>query len=354
MSINSSRLFQPTAGVQQLADALRPALGMAARQQELSASTLRLALDHRVAPLLHHAQQLAGYECEPEIAARLAHEAQGNVHRILRQKAAAMTFGRLLDDAGIGFRLVKGYDVGRLLYGTESLRVAKDVDVLLAPDQIGRALTIARDAGYRRPGGKRLSAAVGRAILMFHREMEIVDPRTGIVLELHSRLLDRPPPGWDDRQFLSGPLDLTSPDHVLYLILHGAAGQWRRLKWMADLAMIARRTPADVRSRVITLARKYDCLPAVHASLLACGVLWEDELVRDWLAETGLSETDERVSRHLREYTRTLDRDTQPDSRQLAARRLELEREEPVFGTAHPSRPWAMGKRAALWFLRRL
>lgn len=347
-------MFQPSANLQQLADALRPALGMPARLPSVSAKTLQLALDHRVAPLLHGAQLIARYAGEPDIAARLAHEAQANSRRILLQKASATTLGRLLDDAGIGYRQVKGYEVGRLLYDNEGARVAKDVDLLIAPADIGRALTVAQQAGYARPGGKPFSAAVGRAILRFHREVEIVDPKTGVALELHSRLLDRPPAGWDDRRFFSAPLDLTCPHYVHYLVMHGAAGQWRRLKWMADLAMIAQRTPADVRGDVIALARSYDCLPAIYASLHVCGALWEPDLVSAWLAETGLTPADARVSRHLGEYTCTLDRETRPGSRQLAGRRLELVRDEPVFGTAHPSRIGAIIKRTALWFLRRL
>lgn len=346
-------MFDPSPSLQQLADLLRPALGMPAKEASLTNDEFDLALSHRVAPLLSHALQLADIEPEEAIAERLLRETEINARRVLQQKSSENAFGKLLDGAGIEYRIVKGYRLGELLYGRETRRVSKDIDLLIGPAKIDQAVRIAAKAGYTRANGKSVNEGIARTQLRFHREIEIRDPNTGAFLELHSRLLDFPDAEWTDETFFRVQLDLSSPEYVLYLVLHGVGSQWRRLKWLADLAMIAQHTRPNVRREVIGLARHLQCLPAIAASFHACQSLWREDVLADWIEEIGLAASDSRVLRHLTAFSHFLDQDDDRSLHDLISTRLRKLGDEPVFGDRQPSLMAATTNRLAIWFLER-
>ncbi len=240
-------MLTPSPQLQALAHALRPALGLAGGGEITRELVLFAEQRHRVAPLLHHAVARGVSVADGGAAEILARIARANSQRVLRQKAATLRLVTLFAAEGIVHAEVKGFRLGDLLYGGETLRHSKDVDVLLDPAQMDAGIACVAANGYTATGGAPLDPQRLHAILRWHREVEIHDPRTGVAIELHSRLLSTAPAAWDDGKVLHGPRDLTSPEYVLYLILHGAASHWHRLKWLADLAMIARQTDPAVR-----------------------------------------------------------------------------------------------------------
>ncbi|RIV85651.1 nucleotidyltransferase family protein [Aurantiacibacter zhengii] len=345
--------FRPSENVQSLADAIRPALGLGAAEAPPPGDLQFVVERHRVTFLLHHALQVSGSSNE-QLLSDLTGIVQGKARQVLRQRAAAACVQALLDDRGIASVEIKGWQLGHILYGEETLRQSRDVDVLLRPDQVAEAIKATAEAGYTNIRGGPLKAGIAQAILRFHREVEVRDPRSGVIVELHSRSLENPPAGWSDATMLEAPLDLSNPHYVLYLILHGAGSNWKRLKWLADLAMIVQRVERDVMDQVLDLARRFQCLPAIAASLRACGAIWGEAFVDEWLAQAEPHMDEKRVQAHLQAFAAALNRESPLSAMELFARRLELMRDPPLFGDKPPSRIGAIGNRTAMWFLRRI
>lgn len=346
-------MFTPSQELRKIADALRPALGLDGGG-EMPGELVEFANSrHRVAPLLAHAAALGGTRADAATQNALAAEAQRSAVRSLRQRAAALSFGKLLDQGGIEHCEIKGSRLGELLYGGDSLRHSKDVDILIAPGGIDAAIDRVISAGYRDSSGRPLRKRKVMAILRFHREVEVRDPSSGVTLELHSRVLQNPPEGWSDAGMLVPSLDLSCPLYVLYLILHGAEANWQRLKMQADLAMLARLVKPDARVQVARLARQFDCAPALAASFRLCGALWGEEIVQPWLRELAVPDADERVAAHAAAYQREINRTADMPSSELILRRLDLLRDAPTFGARQPSRLPLIRDRAALWLMRK-
>jgi Uncharacterised nucleotidyltransferase len=343
----------PSPQLQALASALRPALGLAGGGKVMRQMSVFAEKRHRVAPLLHHAMARGGSTSDGEAAETLARLARANAQRVLRQKAATLRLATLFAAEGIVHAEVKGYRLGELLYGGETLRHSKDVDVLLNPAQMDAGIACVAANGYTAAGGGPLDPQHLCAILRWHREVEIHDPRTGVAIELHARLLSTAPAAWDDSKVLHGPRDLTSSEYVLYLILHGAASHWHRLKWLADLAMIARRTDPAVRGEVIALAREYTCLPALVASFRTCGTLWGGEVVAEWLDCIGPIPHHRFVRLHEEAFVRALHREGSRPQRQSLLRRFAILRDPPLFGEHFPSRRQLLKTRIAFWYLQK-
>lgn len=346
--------FRPSENVQALANAIRPALGLGAEESPPPGDLQFVVERHRVTFLLHHALHVSGSCNDERFLSDLAGIVQGKARQVLRQRAAGARVQALLADRGIASVEIKGWQLGHLLYGEETLRQSRDVDVLLRPDQVAEAVEATAQAGYTNMRGRPLKAGVAQAILRFHREVEVRDPSSGVIVELHSRSLENPPAGWSDATMLEAQLDLSNPHYVLYLTLHGAGSNWKRLKWLADLAMIVQRVEKDVMHQVLHLARRFQCLPAIAASLRACGMIWGEDLVEDWLAAAESHLDEERVQAHLRRFDAALNRETPLSAMELAFRRLELVRDPPLFGEKRASRIGAIGNRTAMWLLRRI
>ncbi|KLE35693.1 nucleotidyltransferase family protein [Aurantiacibacter luteus] len=346
-------MFAPYQQLQQLADALRPALGLAGGG-EVDAAMARLAEHrHRVAPLLHRAVVAGGSLAGDEAAGLLEESARANARRTLRQQGAAQRVSRLLDAEGVAHAFVKGFDLGPALYGSAALRQAKDVDLLVDPARLDTAIALLADAGFVGRGGSPLELEWAQKMLRFHWEVAVYDPQFGVQVEVHARLLADPPPGWDDTRFLHGSLDLSRPDYLLYLVIHGAGSRWHRLKWLADLAVIVQRTAPDVVSQTVALARRYDCLHTLSASLRACDVLWGEGLAAKWHAAVGPSADEALVAAHLAAFGKAIHSDESNPQRESLARRLEIVRAVPLFGTRRPSRMAELGKRVGFWYTHR-
>lgn len=304
-------MLPATSHVRQIADALRPALGLGEGKGQ-AAPDLELAQfaakRHRVGPLLHRAWDKG--RSSPmdgdRVHAFLAREAMINVRRELQQKAATRKLTSILASAGIGCSEVKGWQLGQELYPESCLRQSKDVDLLLSPENFEAALKIAADKGYRIAGGTGAGALRrARTIARYHREVSVVDPASGVELELHSRLLQYPPEGWVDPA-PEADISIRNPDYVLYILVHGSMCGWHRLKWLCDLVMLTQKVERDTREEVLEKARQFGCIEAVEASVLFMSDLWDDGLADVWLAQPGQRQNSEVVEGHLAAFGRLL------------------------------------------------
>lgn len=155
--------------------------------------------------------------------------------------------------SGIPVVVLKGFPLSRKLYGDPYLRITGDIDLLLKPQDISRAISILSAAGYApaiSPWPSNYKKVQG--FQRFRNQFAMLHPESGIVVELHWRLLYFPVKShdtletlvWDNlvEQKTDGRSFFVLNDELelLYLIIHGGLHGWNRLKWLLDVESYAR------------------------------------------------------------------------------------------------------------------
>jgi hypothetical protein len=158
-----------------------------------------------------------------------------------------------LAEAGVEAISIKGPTLGMLAFGDASLRQSRDLDVLIAPEQLPAALDALSAADFRvvQLAGGTDADRVARWMGMM-KDLSLVHLPTGALVELHWRLANNPHllplSVAQSRQAVDiGAArlgTLGADDLLLYLCVHGARHGWFRLKWLADVhALLAAAGP---------------------------------------------------------------------------------------------------------------
>ncbi|GAA5114932.1 nucleotidyltransferase family protein [Haloechinothrix salitolerans] len=207
---------------------------------------------HRVTGALAaavHDGAMAATDAQRREAVAQHRTAQLRVLFLERELAAIVT---RLARAGVPTRVLKGPAYARLDYADPALRSFHDIDLLVRPDDLGRAADTMRAAGYRRtlaeprPGFDR----------RFDKGMTLVPP-AGYELDIHRTFVLGPwgvlvdiDELWHDngeRLVVAGrpvtPLTtLSLPYRLLHACYHAALGDWPlRLGSLRDVAELLRR-----------------------------------------------------------------------------------------------------------------
>ncbi len=233
----------------------RDAMVRAAAEGVDWARFLRVLARQRVQGLARDALKAAGVTAPPEVEQRLAGLAQTGAVRGLRLAAEAVRLQRLLDAEGVPALFVKGASLAQLAYGSQALKSARDIDVLVAPGDAARALELLKREGYVAvaPAGE-LSAPQLDILLRLHKDLELIHVSRRLSLELHWRLIDNPVllrqiglgSPTQEVVVLDGSLrTLGDKELFAYLSVHGASHCWFRLKWLADLNAWLAAKPED-------------------------------------------------------------------------------------------------------------
>lgn len=341
----------PSGQLHRLADALRPVLGMASGANVSDELTQFATKRHRVAPLLYQTVKSGRSHAEPIAFRTLKVAYESNVRRMLQQQAAAQYLCEILARQNIAHVEFKGRSLGGLLYENANWRHSADVDFLVESRRIGEAIGLLAQHGYTLHDGRPIAPDRLIAILRYNKEVAIRDPRLGTRIELHARLLNEAPTDWNDDFFLQSSLDLSNARYVLYLIVHGAASSWHRIKWLVDLARIAQLVQDDTRMEVLLLAKSYRCMPAIAASFIFCNKFWNQPAAEEWILSSGLSKSDGQVGHHLANFAKAIHHPGPFPMRQPLARRLEIVRGQPLFEGQQRSRLGALHNRIANRYL---
>lgn len=207
-----------------------------------------LAKRHRVAALVYTVltRAVAGANIEVEWIRRLRPSACQARLRSLALDAEWRRISKLSVDAGIRIRPLKGASLSERLYGDPGIRHARDVDLLVAPQQMERLLDLLHAAGYEVDHGlwpRRRKGAAFRISRLLEYHTACRSP-TGLTVEVHSHI-ERPPrsrmeeiwsaAAWDAEPGVQARFDF------LYCTLHGCMHGWSRLKWLGDLRVMASR-----------------------------------------------------------------------------------------------------------------
>jgi hypothetical protein len=290
---------------------------------------IRLALRHRVLPLLYRSVQTIGADLvPPSIWADLQYHFHANAQRNLLLGGTLLRLLRVLVRHDIPAIPYKGPVLAMAAYGNLALRQFGDLDILVRQQDVGRAKDLLLAHGYRwweqRP----------HTLLPRQRKVyELISADGQVLVELHWAITSStfyvpldPSRLWDRLEtivLLETPVRTLTPEHLLLILcVHGAKHHWHRLAWICDIAALLHVSAEMDWGYVLEQAERSGC-----KRMLLLGVL---------LAQTLLGTTLSEPLQHR------LDADA-------AIPRLAREVQEHLF--THPNRPLAAIERP-LFYLR--
>lgn len=251
-----------------------------------------LAVNKRAAPLLRRA--VAGVDAVPAAArAELDNDSLWYLHYGLKQKAAIRSLFDTLDGAGFKPVWLKGLSLAMTDYPEPILRPIRDVDALLAPDEVMDAQALLLGS----PNYKRAAWAGNYGVEFGHQLPEIQDTRFDLTIELHHRVNAR---GWQQeadfvkfltdgaevREILGRPFRVPSViGNFLHLVEHATLHHMfeNGPLTLADLHFIATRHVLDW-ERVLHEAARFglrNALGLVAVTAHTLGATWVPQILLD-------------------------------------------------------------------------
>ncbi|WP_225976056.1 nucleotidyltransferase domain-containing protein [Paracidovorax avenae] len=241
---------------------------------------VRALARHRLALALPDAGRLdAGFP--PALRAALRDRQRRMALRALQHASALRGIADALRAAGIRYCLVKGQGYAAL-FGDPLRREASDIDVLVDPENMARALPPLQALGYLPdPAAVEDLERYGAG----HHDLPLRHAATGVVVELHLRLANRRSQFHLEAAALwerhvttvrLGGTDvptLAPPAAVAYAAFHGTKHHWHRAFWLVDMAL-ALRSPTLDWDATLALARQL----GVERSLAMAALLVEAAL----------------------------------------------------------------------------
>jgi len=163
------------------------------------------------------------------------------------------TLTERLERAGVPALALKGPALGALAYGDFALRPQMDVDLLVHPEHVDRALAVLAEAGFTKhydlaPGQE----AAFRGVEYHHA----LAGEGGRSVELHWGIIKRQfalrageSLWWTGTQGVSlggrTVRTLSNEATIVYLAIHGGKHEWPHVRWIGDIAAVARLAPMD-------------------------------------------------------------------------------------------------------------
>jgi hypothetical protein len=255
-------------------------------QLDTAASSLRdwsritsLARHHLVTPqvLLHLKRTTPGLVPMDTFAELGAEGRRAAVLNLLHLAELRQLAECYLVPARIRYLVVKGLGISARYYGHVSLRLSRDIDLLVDPDRLLELTTALMENGYRLSDARLVNNANDlRAYCAMHAEINMISPR-GVVIQLH-QLLDftgcQYPVGISELFDLAEHIAIGEDTHpvmptlelFVYIAYHHGRHQWSRLHWIADLDAIISHETFDVHG-VLARADLLGMRPVVQAAL---------------------------------------------------------------------------------------
>lgn len=245
-----------------------------------------MARHHQVVPLVEYGLRMSAAETPAEPASTLQGEARANARRCFQGISELDQIISLFAQQGIAVRVLKGLPLAIAAFHDLALRQIGDIDLLVSPHDLERADAALRSLGYRRDNEaawqtpRRL-----RSYIAHQKEFEYDAPVDRRPLDLHWRLFRN---RWITSNADIGGLEIEWMDVataripvlprdrlLLYLAVHGALDGWLRLKWLADIAVLAGTFSAAEMDAIIENARQNGGLKELSAAMLLAAA-WLD------------------------------------------------------------------------------
>lgn len=204
-----------------------------------------VARRHRVEGLLVQGLGEAGVPIPGEAGQPLKAAAADIARASLAYAGETIRIQRAMETEGIACVALKGSALELLAYGRLGFKSTKDIDLLVSVESAGRAIEVARAAGYEVTHPPGFSSRQMADWIALGRDCEMHHVGHGLQIELHWRLVDS--------RFLIPAIGMSSPTQRVavtpgsaittlgpqalfsYACVHGATHGWSRLKWLCDL-----------------------------------------------------------------------------------------------------------------------
>ena len=241
------------------------------------------AYAHQVYPLVYRNLRQLGFSAVPDVVQtelKGAYLANALRNQLLAEELTSLL--HLLSNAGIPAIPLKGVPLAESLYGDPATRVCADIDLLVPPAQLHRAIEVILSAGYpdvfRNAFFRNLALRHGR-----HYAFQRDHAGRSTVVELHWRLVQHSSRNddvvtdlWAEARpthSCGAPAYAFSPEwEFLYLAVHAADHRWQGLKWLVDLHQLCLRRPPDWR-RLPEKAEQFELDRVLGQTLAACSLL---------------------------------------------------------------------------------
>jgi len=256
------------------------------RPQDWERFTELAIRDHRVAPMI--APVLRDLNGPNPVLDRLDTEIRRNAIATLTQIGETRRMVTTLQTIGVEPVVLKSWPLGARLYGDAGRRHTGDLDILVPRDKVWEACNVLAEAGYNPSDNttkmNRRAKGVGNTqLIQAVKDVELTNPTTGVVLELHWQMLHYH--GWPDfldrpdavirQQTQAGPLlVLNDQTNLMFLSTHGSLHLWERLKWLLDIALLAQERGADRLSQDLDAADAIGITRPVMLALNLAGRLF--------------------------------------------------------------------------------
>lgn len=212
---------------------------------------LDLTEHHQVYPLVFQClSSLEASAVPDQVMTVLRQKGWKNTSRTLQMTGELVNVLRALERKELRAVVLKGFPLGYRLYGNLALRPSRDLDVLVWPEDVDKAIKAIEKQGYERmhlsaaeiPRRRRNRMKTSHHIVYRHRDREIR-------LELHWKLghcgLEIPLKEIEQSltQVKIAGQAMTIPgaeELLLFLVLHGVSHAWFRLKWLCDIGVMLR------------------------------------------------------------------------------------------------------------------
>jgi len=204
---------------------------------------------HRIEGLVWFALQDSGIEVPETEARKLRAEATHIARDNLGMAAEARRLTAAFCSGCVPLLFVKGLTLAKLAYGNISLKKGWDIDILVAPKNVGDAAKLLLELGYEAKVPAVASVDDLHSWHALSKESVWRHRASGHFVELHTSLVNNPyllsgvdiGSGAVNVEVVKGVVLQTLPPDELfaYLCVHGASSAWWRLKWLADLAALA-------------------------------------------------------------------------------------------------------------------
>lgn len=212
-----------------------------------------MAGHHGVLPVVFRRISTCG-DISPDAMDSFKRLEQLNSRRALWLTNQLLRIVEKFDESQIPFLAYKGPILSQFLYGDVASRQFGDLDLLLRPLDVARAVSIIRDLGYR--SSLSLSPDQEKAYLSIGYEYSFDSDFGRNLLEIKWQILPRfyaVPFRMDDFFSRASAVDvggssiltLAAEDLLLVLCVHAAKHGWEKLSWLYDIAALCRKVSFD-------------------------------------------------------------------------------------------------------------
>lgn len=205
---------------------------------------LKLIKHHRVCPLVYLKLKDTPDAVPSNVIEALFQEYKKNTFKMLQLTGEMESLDKVFQENDIETLCLKGPPVAYNLFGDISLRMSKDLDILVREEELERTESILFSLGYE----KEEISTVLNEIKWRHHHIAYYHPKKKIQVEVHWRLHPRQRVSFEElwnrkreSQVTQHPISfMGKEDLLLYLISHGARHGWFRLRWLKDIDQMVR------------------------------------------------------------------------------------------------------------------